>query len=110
VGIADKYRKGSSSQGAADLGLSSGVMARLEALAEFMTQDTWADGSVRELPTLLVFVDDGRWKCCINDRGEERSAWASGPTVESVLSSLDEQLATGTVEWRGSFQRKGRKS
>jgi hypothetical protein len=110
MGIADRFRSGSGGGGDRLPDEPGEVMAPYPALTEFLTQDTWADGSVRILPTLMLFVEDGRWKCCVNDRAEERSLWVSGPTVEACLGSIDSALQDGTAEWRRSWKTAKRKS
>ena len=67
---------------------------------EYLTGLAWEDGSARQTSTLLVFVEDGMCKMCINDRALGRKAWATGPTPEAAITSLESCLASGAVEWR----------
>jgi hypothetical protein len=79
------------------------------ALWEYMTAGQFPDGKARQTSTVLLLIEDGVWKACLNDRALARSAWASGDTLERVLVRLEAMLATGAAEWRRrptSFQRK----
>lgn len=67
---------------------------------EWMTTDAWEDGTARETSTLLVFVEDGLWKCCFNDREGSRRLWVSGSTLGGMLGALDASLRTGEGDWR----------
>lgn len=70
------------------------------ALFEWMTTEAWEDGTVRETSTLLVFVEDGLWKCCFSDRDGSRRLWVSGGTLATMLGALDASLRTGEGDWR----------
>jgi len=67
---------------------------------EWMTTDVWEDGTARETSTLLVFVEDGLWKCCFSDREASRRLWVSGTTLGGMLGALDASLRTGEGDWR----------
>lgn len=109
MGIADRLRGNQDRGGAPRLDVGKGMLADHPSLADFLTADSWADGSVRQLPTLILFAEDGRWKACLNDRAEERSAWVTSDTLEGLFAVLDAQLESGTTDWRGGFQKgKGR--
>jgi len=86
------------------------VMGKLPALVEHLTSDKWDDGEVRAASTLLLFVDQGEWKCCLNDRDGGRVAFTTGTTVAGLLGALEEALQAGRVEWRASkpFRKGGR--
>lgn len=82
------------------------LFSGMEALYEYLTCAEWEDGSLRESSTLLCFVEDGRWKVCLNDRAASRSCWASGDSLLGALASLDAALASGAPEWRRSEGRR----
>lgn len=78
------------------------------ALLEYLVEDRWEDGSARERATLLLFVEDGWWKACLNDRASQRALWASASTLQGVLGTLEECLQQGTGEWRkNAYARQG---
>jgi len=82
---------------------------RLPALGEYLTSDKWENGDARVTSTLLVFQEDGVWKCCLNDRDQLRTLWVSGASMLDVLDALESLLASGEGEWRASTQFKTRK-
>jgi hypothetical protein len=72
----------------------------LPTLWEYLSLASWDDGSARVTSSLLLFVEDGLCKLCLNDRALERTGWASGVTLEAALSAMDASLADGRMEWR----------
>lgn len=81
------------------------VVARaLPALWEYLTATRFEDGSVRVCSTLLIFVEDGLWKACLNDRENDRSAWVSAGTWKELLEALERGLASDTAHWRAKPQ------
>lgn len=75
-------------------------VASLPALMEYLTSATWPEGDARETSTLLVFVEEGRFKGVLNDREQARSLWASSPSLAGLLEALEGMLASGSAEWR----------
>ena len=80
----------------------------LPVLTAYLVDHEYADGSARQVATLLVFTEDGSWKVCLNDRSQGRSAWCSGPSVREALMSLERALTDGTASWRKSGTPAGR--
>jgi hypothetical protein len=78
----------------------------LPAVMEYLFLDHWEDGASRETSTLLVFVEDGRVKACLNDRQEERSLWVSSTSFLGALAALEDALRSGGADWRRSFRSK----
>lgn len=76
------------------------LASQFPALVEYLTLATWPDGTARETATLLLLSEDGLWKACLNDRGNERSGWLSGSTLGGLLGSLEAHLAEDRMEWR----------
>lgn len=76
------------------------------ALSEYLTTPVWEDGKARITATLLLFVEDGMVKICVNDRANERSLWRAGETVEDALRAIETGLAGGTTGWRRNVPRK----
>jgi len=69
-------------------------------LWEWLTEEKFDDGTFRTTSSLLVFVQSGELKACINDRHYSRSAFISAATVEDLLQSLDEKLESDSLDWR----------
>lgn len=69
-------------------------------LWEHLSEEAWEDGSRRTGSTLLLFCEEGMVKGCLNDRGEQRTAWASGKTVEDLFYAFEKRLEQKSMEWR----------
>lgn len=78
----------------------TGVLAKRPALAEFLSNGQFDDGSVRPLPTLLLFIEEGLWKACLRDKAEQEVAWTSDLTLAGLLDALERGLAEHSLDWR----------
>lgn len=76
---------------------------------EMLTETRYPDGSPRQTSTLLVFLEEGIVKCCLNDRDQAQTAWASGGSVADCLGALEAGLQRDSLQWRSSGPRKGGK-
>jgi len=74
----------------------------------FLAHLRWEDGSGRIPGTIILFVDDGRLKACLNDRDGCAVAFVTVPEEEHVLEYLNLVLRSDGAEWR-SARGKGRK-
>lgn len=86
----------SDGKGPADAKFSIGYPA----LWEYLTLEAWEDGRPRETSTLLLMVEEGLWKACLNDRAQDRSLWVSGHSIDACVASLDDRLTSDSGEWR----------
>jgi hypothetical protein len=79
-------------------------------LWEWLSSEQYDDASARQTATMLVFVEDGSVKLCLNDRDSHRKAWVTGKTPEAAFASLEQALASDTADWRADKggPRKGR--
>lgn len=75
-------------------------LARYPVIWEYMTIDSYDDGKPRQRSTLLFVVEDGAWKCCLNDRDQQRSLWLAGGSFEAVLAVLEATLDDPRAIWR----------
>lgn len=82
-------------------------MSEHPAIVEYLTEDKWPDGSSRELATLLIFVEGGCWKCCLNDKARQMTGWASAGGMVSLLEALEGLLAKGGMDWRRAKKFRG---
>lgn len=78
----------------------TGLLQPFPATAEYLTSPTMPDGSPRQSATLLVFLEDGRWKARLLDRQEGQALWSSGSTFQELLEALEQALQDGTGDWR----------
>jgi len=69
-------------------------------LFEYLAAAEYSDGSKRKTATLLVFIELGVCKVCLNDRDVQRQAFVSARTLNEALSVMDDQLQADSVEWR----------
>lgn len=69
-------------------------------LNDYLTVTKWDDGRIRTTATLLIFVDNGSLKVCINDRDNSRSAFVSEATFAALLDTLEAKLTAETLDWR----------
>jgi hypothetical protein len=69
-------------------------------LHEHLVEITYDDGDARQTSTLLLVAEGGRFKGCLNDRDQSRSAWVSAETVNDVLAALELGLLNGSLDWR----------
>lgn len=81
---------------------------RYPALYEWLSSNAYPDGAARETSTLLIFVEQGGYKGCLNDRDQARGLWTASASFEGVLEALEGHLQGGTGEWRSSGPRQGR--
>lgn len=72
------------------------------ALAEFLFNEAWDDGTARQTGSLLLFVGDGALKACLNDREQGLVTFFVGASVNELMSGLDLAMQAGAVEWRRS--------
>lgn len=103
--------RGSSARSGGEAVESKGVAAmrqELPAVYEYLTLAKMPDGNERQVATLIVFIEDGRWKVCLSDRETDRTLWMSGDTLEDCLLSLDQAIQTGDANWRRSYKGKGK--
>jgi hypothetical protein len=74
--------------------------AKYPALLEFLTGATWDDGSVRVLGTALLFAEDGRIKCCLNDKDGGMVGFRVLGSLTVALAEIERALCERDVEWR----------
>jgi len=69
---------------------------------------TGVGGKSRKTGTILVFLEDNKWKGCINDRDGGFYCFLSGDSFSGLLDASEGSLKTGGCEWRLSKGGKGR--
>lgn len=78
-------------------------------LCEYLTQETYEDGTSRELSKLSVFYQDGLVSVALNDTDQRASLYRSGESVEAALRALEKALTSSQPDWRSWQGRKGKK-
>jgi hypothetical protein len=69
-------------------------------LAAFLKDVTWDDGTLRETGTMLIFVQEGYLKCCLNDRALDRSCFLCAPTLDVLFDLCETGLESDKLDWR----------
>jgi len=50
--------------------------------------------------SVTFVVEDGNWKCVVNDKEANEVAFVSGPTFLETLLCVEKGLNEGTLDWR----------
>lgn len=74
-------------------------------LQEFLARPVLGD-KPRELGSLSIFAEEGRWKVCLSCRETGRCAFRSFDGLENLFSEIGSWLESGDVEWRLSKKRR----
>jgi len=69
-------------------------------LYNYFSDTKWDDGTARKTTTLLLFLEAGMVKLCLNDRATNRQAFISARTLTEALTLADEGLSQDSVDWR----------
>lgn len=69
-------------------------------LEEFLRESRWSDGSRRDTGSMLIFLDDGRWKGMLRDRDARMVAFVSAVSFDNVLAALEQGLVDDSLDWR----------
>lgn len=96
----DRPQPSGGSGGSGPPASDSEFAALYPALWEYLTLAVWDDGGPREPATLLLFVGEGRWKACLNDKANDRTGWRSAESFAGLLEGLEAGLAGGGMDWR----------
>jgi hypothetical protein len=89
---------------------SCDVFVRYPGLWSMLALRAYPDGVARQTATLLLFIDGGQLKVCLNDRDQELQAWATGASLHDLLGALEAGLQADTLDWRASGKRIARKA
>lgn len=66
---------------------------------QWMSCAEW-NGKPRKLPTITLFVEDGRLKAVLNDRNTEQTGFWTFRSVMGFWRELQDALCGENVEWR----------
>lgn len=105
VALQHLRKRGSAGDGgssAVDMATPTKHWQAMPALWEFLTVTVWDDGEERRTGTLLLFTEEGRWKCCVNDRDAGLVTFVAAESPDQLLRSVDKGLVEDTLDWRKS--------
>lgn len=94
--------EGDGGSGAVNMATPTKHWQSMPALWEFLTAVAWDDGEERRTGTLLLFTEEGRWKCCVNDRDAGLVTFVAAESPDQLLRSVDKGLVDDTLDWRKS--------
>lgn len=69
-------------------------------VVEYLTSGKYPDGSIRDTSTLTFFVDEGMLKAALNDRDSQHTLYATAPTLQEALLSLEKRVNDANADWR----------
>jgi len=81
-------------------------------LWEFLSTDTFEDGSARRLPTVTIFLGSDGLQACLNDREQGLAAFVTSNSMDGLWQALEKGLKDDSLDWRRSSsppQKKSRK-
>lgn len=95
-------------QGAKGLVKDEHAMKSYPLLIQFLNDDTWDDGGTRTPGSMTLFIEDGIWKACLNDRDAQASLYVTGDNVNACLKSIEGRLSGASqADWR-VWKKKGK--
>lgn len=78
----------------------------LAALGEFLTEETWPDGSERVSGSMTVFREGAKIKCCLSDKDQGTLAFVSAATWTDLLEWVEAALRGQQLDWRPQRERR----
>jgi len=69
-------------------------------LLAHLSDTAWDDGKPRKTSTLLLLVENARWKAFFHDRDGKRGFWLSAESWEWLLEALEAAVDSSSTEWR----------
>lgn len=54
----------------------------------------------RILPTIMLFVEDGRLKACLSDKDRRKVAFMTFESVDVLWETLESKFVEGDLDWR----------
>ena len=109
MSVLKKREVKSSSSGAAGSPEADQLSSALTGLWEMLCSTRYPDGSPRASSTLLVFVESGQVKACLNDRDQGMSAWVTASSLWGALAALESGIQGDSLDWRVPSQSKQKK-
>lgn len=85
-----------------DLGAGPGneFASTYPSLWAFLSASAYDDGESRQTGTMLLFVEQGKVKACLNDRECSDVSFVTGGDVLTLLQRVEEGLRLGDLDWR----------
>jgi len=77
------------------------------ALHEYMTADVYPSGESRQRSTVSIFVEDGTWKACLNEKEQGLVLFVAEDRFGTLVEALELLLQEDSVPWRKSKPKAG---
>lgn len=78
-------------------------------LVEWLAAEQWEDKTERKTSTLLINVENGRWKGRLCDRDSNKVLWSTSDTISGLLEGFESDLTNDTGDWRDNKFEPGKK-
>lgn len=101
--VTESDRKGAVSQGPHDAEFA----LKYPVLWEYLTKETYPDGSKRQTASLNMFRGLQGWHGNLNDRDNSRQLWGASSSLEGLLESLEAQAGSEDPPWRNDMRQHG---
>ena len=98
--IGRKVRRPSNDDGSMQPEVSTpGFVSNYPDLADFLIKSR-GSGQTPSTGTITLFLEQGRFKLCLNDRPLSRSTFVSGGTLFEALANADAGIRGKRLKWR----------
>lgn len=67
---------------------------------EWLTAETWEDGSPRTTGSVSIFSGDGVLKAVLKDRDAQQCLWVAAPSLTKLFAVLEASLTSPSADWR----------
>lgn len=74
--------------------------AQYPALYAYLTETQLESGKARQTATLVVFTEDGSWKCTLIERQYDLQLWDTSGSFLGLLDALEAKLLSDDPGWR----------
>lgn len=75
-------------------------LVKLPTLLSYLQEETYEDGSKRELASVAVFVERGWVKVALNDKDQRRSLYITSESLSGALEALEMAIQDDKGDWR----------
>ena len=98
--LKDALPSGSGSNGRAVSDVAAAIAEDCPHVAALMTSDRDSEDKLRAPTTLLLFVEAGALKYCLNDKSTAMCGWGSLQDHTGILEGVEADIRDGRVDWR----------
>lgn len=85
----------------------AGFLKEHPALCEYLTSETYPDGSHRHRSSVTVFSEDGFFKACLNEKDQGLVLFVAEASFNDLWPALELLLQADQIPWRKSHSKAG---